>query len=381
MMAQEAFTDFLPISLVVLQPTSFCNINCNYCYVPGRTQRIRMSDEVFIGIARNILGSKFTSDIINLCWHSGEPLTLPITYYEKAFRILSENAPARLQIRHEFQTNATLINSDWISFLSAHSAKVSISLDGPEELHDAARVSRSGQGTHKASIRGLRLLVESGIKPHVICVLTAASLRQPKEIFKFFEDHGVESILFNVEETIGEHLSKYSDDGAAFREFLLIYLKQTTIFRSAQRIQNIDSVASRLFSRFPKPLFETLYRPFGHISVGVSGDYWTYSPELGLDSDAKNFILGNVLRNPLGAESVATKIEKLNEEIQKGIEICRTNCGYFSLCGGGSPGHKYSEGRKLAIGKTAFCQNNIIAVADALSERAVNQMPMHWTPE
>jgi uncharacterized protein len=28
--------DFGPIALVVLQPTSFCNLDCDYCYLPER---------------------------------------------------------------------------------------------------------------------------------------------------------------------------------------------------------------------------------------------------------------------------------------------------------------------------------------------------------
>ena len=27
---------FGPINLVVIQPTSFCNLNCDYCYLPDR---------------------------------------------------------------------------------------------------------------------------------------------------------------------------------------------------------------------------------------------------------------------------------------------------------------------------------------------------------
>ena len=40
------------VRVLVLQPTSFCNIDCSYCYVPDRTISHRMKDDVLAGIAK-----------------------------------------------------------------------------------------------------------------------------------------------------------------------------------------------------------------------------------------------------------------------------------------------------------------------------------------
>ena len=34
------------IELLILQPTSFCNIECDYCYLPGRNNPARMNEQV-----------------------------------------------------------------------------------------------------------------------------------------------------------------------------------------------------------------------------------------------------------------------------------------------------------------------------------------------
>ena len=38
----EDFSPRLQTRLLVLQPTPFCNINCDYCYLPNRTDTRRM---------------------------------------------------------------------------------------------------------------------------------------------------------------------------------------------------------------------------------------------------------------------------------------------------------------------------------------------------
>ena len=35
--------DFGPLNLVVIQPNSFCNLDCDYCYLPDRHLHNRLS--------------------------------------------------------------------------------------------------------------------------------------------------------------------------------------------------------------------------------------------------------------------------------------------------------------------------------------------------
>jgi uncharacterized protein len=73
------------ISLLVLQPSPFCNINCDYCYLPNRSSKKRMP----LGIVGATIEKVFEADLVlgplTVIWHAGEPLAVPISYYEQAF--------------------------------------------------------------------------------------------------------------------------------------------------------------------------------------------------------------------------------------------------------------------------------------------------------
>ena len=54
------------------------------------------------------------------------------------------------------QTNGTLIDDDWCTFFLQWHAGVGVSIDGPRELHDRNRRTRSGAGTFDRTIAGIR---------------------------------------------------------------------------------------------------------------------------------------------------------------------------------------------------------------------------------
>jgi hypothetical protein len=45
----------------------------------------------------------------------------------------------------------------------------------------------------------------------------------------------------------------------------------------------------------------------------------------------------------------------MTRDIAAGVEACRNECEYFSVCGGGAPVNKLSENGSFATSKTSFC--------------------------
>ena len=73
-------------------------------------------------------------------------------------------------------------------------------------------------------------------------------------------------------------------------------------------------------------------------------------------------------------------------DINAGVETCRKECDYFSICGGGAPVNKLSENGTFASTQTSFC--NLIQITPAnLILTAFEQMeasltfPARSTPE
>ena len=82
------------ISLLVLQPSPFCNINCDYCYLPNRTSKKRMPLEVVAATIEKVFAADLVLGPLTVIWHAGEPLAVPISYYEQAFDEIRRKAPA-----------------------------------------------------------------------------------------------------------------------------------------------------------------------------------------------------------------------------------------------------------------------------------------------
>jgi hypothetical protein len=72
--------DPVPFDQVVLQPTSLCNLNCLYCYVPFRNEDRRMSPAVTERLAESLWALPKHQNPIYILWHFGEPLAVGLQH-------------------------------------------------------------------------------------------------------------------------------------------------------------------------------------------------------------------------------------------------------------------------------------------------------------
>lgn len=111
------------LRLLVLQPTPFCNIDCSYCYLSDRKSTATMSLETVNLICRRVFESPRLDRQLEVAWHGGEPLVVPLAWYEDALELMAKQRPAVLQLKHCFQTNGLLVNEDWARFFARTGAK------------------------------------------------------------------------------------------------------------------------------------------------------------------------------------------------------------------------------------------------------------------
>ncbi|MEM9924461.1 MAG: radical SAM protein [Cyanobacteria bacterium P01_D01_bin.50] len=147
---------------MILQATSFCNLNCDYCYLPDRQSKKVFNLDLIEPIFKNIFSSPLLKDNFAVCWHAGEPLAVPISFYEQAIAKINQVAEQynhqNIHFDQDLQTNATLINQAWCDLFIKHDFQLSVSLDGPDFIHDAHRKTRKGLGTHAGTMRGIKQL-------------------------------------------------------------------------------------------------------------------------------------------------------------------------------------------------------------------------------
>ena len=76
------------LDLLVIQPTPFCNLDCDYCYLPNRQSKERIQPHVLRRLFERVFESDLVAEEFTVVWHAGEPFGLPIFFYHEAFEII-----------------------------------------------------------------------------------------------------------------------------------------------------------------------------------------------------------------------------------------------------------------------------------------------------
>lgn len=370
--ASHIASEFGPLQLLILQATPFCNIDCKYCYLPDRQVTRRMKADVAEAAVRFVLDSGLVEDRFTVCWHAGEPLAVPISYYRQVVNRIRDVIGSRCDVFYNVQTNGTTINQEWCDFFREYDFQIGMSIDGPQFLHDANRVTRNGEGTFAATMRGAELLKKNGVPFHVIAVLTRASLPHANLLFDFFREVGATALGYNIEEAEGvrrsSSIAKASESEYASFLRTLSDRSRTATLPNSLYIRELATMESniRAFGSGKGMTRGQENRPFAIMSVDYNGNISTFSPEmLGCTGGRyNNFLFGNVLRDRLEDVVAAPPFRDALRDINLGIEMCEQTCEYFDICGGGAPSNKFYENGTFVSTETINCRFKIKIVAD-----------------
>ncbi|BBZ46466.1 cyclophane-forming radical SAM/SPASM peptide maturase GrrM/OscB [Mycobacterium parmense] len=366
-----------PVRLLILQASPFCNIDCTYCYLSTRSQTKRISFDTVEAIAKFLRDVPVKSPPLTVCWHAGEPLAVPIAFYERAFTCFAE-MPGAPAVRHSFQTNATLITDDWCDFFKRWSVHLGVSVDGPRELHDSQRIDRAGRGTFDRVMRGIAKLRQHDVAFGVISVLTERSLGAPDDMWEFYRSNGIRRVAFNVDEGKGVHEESSltaSEHLSAFRDFMsrIADLQERD---PAISVRELDGMRRHLSASPDTDVTKTDNRPGAIININSDGDLTTFSPELlgQVHPRYGRFAWGNVHKDSWSDFAGNSQLRRARADVQAGVELCRQQCPYFAVCGGGCPSNKLAEHDTFVATQTMKCRFKIQAVADVVIERLERRM-------
>ena len=365
--------DVLSVELLVLQPTSFCNIDCKYCYLPNRSSRTKMTFETVDRVFSGLFSSGWVGNKLDVLWHAGEPLVLGVDYYTEAFRVIRSVTRSDVQLQHYFQTNGMLINDRWCEFFKANNARVGVSIDGPQEIHDSNRVTRSGRSTFAQSLAGIRCLQRHGLAFGVISVLGMASLSKAQELHEFYQSEGIKNVCFNVEEIEGANTtsSLSSPDAVVkFENFMREFWNLTVKTKRPYSIREFRQMFQNILTSEGRTVHNTLVTPFAILSVDHEGNFTTFSLELlgQKNEEYGDFIIGNFWKTKLENSLESNVFKRLSHDVAAGVDLCRKSCQYFPVCGGGSPVNKLYENGTFASTDTMYCRLHAQVIADIAVE-------------
>ena len=352
-----------------MQPTPFCNIACDYCYLAERDAKRFMSEDVVRAATRNARESGLLGRELNVVWHAGEPLVAPAAFYERAFGIMNEEAGASTAVRHSIQTNAMLIDEPWCDLFRRWGVHVGVSVDGPADIHDRHRKTRDGRPTHARVMQGIERLQRAGIAFDAIAVVTDASLERADAIVDFCLAAGIPAIGFNVDEQEGVRTtSSLAGADASVEGFFERVFERAADVPERLRVRELHEALGRVAAGLPVVTVaghampaNPQVMPFATTTIDCTGRFSCFSPEL-IDqrhADYGSFDFGNVLHGRMIDALATDRFAAVFDDILAGNDACRAACPYFSLCGGGSPVNKLNERGSFRVAETRYCRQTI----------------------
>ena len=190
------------IERVCISVNSVCNLKCTYCYffiepgkLPGPKVLSREDLDVILGNVERY-GRRPEADKpvkVNFVG-SGEPL-MEWKSIHAAVAGLRERRPAHA-VRFYTVTNGLLLSRKVAQQMREIGLGPSVSLDGPEHIHDATRVRHNGRGSHRAAMKGIEALREEGTTVAVNVTMTRQVVANLEAVFDFIQEQGFEKVIF-----------------------------------------------------------------------------------------------------------------------------------------------------------------------------------------
>jgi uncharacterized protein len=183
---------------VIMKPTDQCNLTCGYCYVADHRRATRMSEQVLqaaMAMLSQMLGRRRR---IHFIWHGGEPLVMPLSFFEAAL-VQQERYFPGWTVENCVQTNGTLLTRDNVRFFVDHGFSISLSIDGPQDLHDRNRTFANGRGSYERVMRAVSLLREAGQVVGAVAVMTPETVKSVDRLYRMMSD---ERINFRINPVI-----------------------------------------------------------------------------------------------------------------------------------------------------------------------------------
>lgn len=178
---------------------SACNLRCSYCYylekkVLYKEHILRMSPDTLEEFIKQYIEAQ-KIPVVTFVWQGGEPSLAGIEFYKTVLQLQKKYANGK-RIENAFQTNGTYIDEAWSIFFKENDFLVGISIDGPENLHNAFRKDALGNNSWKKVMEGIALLHKHKVEFNTLTTVNRITGDHPLAIYRFLKDIGSGFIQF-----------------------------------------------------------------------------------------------------------------------------------------------------------------------------------------
>jgi uncharacterized protein len=376
------------INTYLLKIAAFCNLNCSYCFMFNlqdttyRGKEKIMPLEIVQAAANKMveLARQQNINSLNISFHGGEPLLAGKDWFRRAIAILREAGGDHVSFHFGVQTNAVLIDDEWLDLFQDHGIDVGVSLDGPREINDRARLNFAGDSTYEKTVAGIKKLQErDGLFGGVLCVIDPST--HGLDIYRHFRELGIKRIDFLWPLDFNWNSPPPSllvADQTPFADYLI------PIFDEWWH-RDGDAISVRYF--------ESILRGLVGARIGLDSLGGNPINIVAIDTDGSVEPLDSLRSGDDGFTDVGLRIQRdpLSELYDKELfqaalsgrnglcEKCKA-CVFGDTCGGGYMPHRYSRANGFD-NPSVYCRdlwkliNHILATAMSEVEKPFQEAP------
>ena len=349
---------------IILKVCERCNINCTYCYVFNLGNEISTNSKPIISqqIIKDLkkfferASQEYDIETIQVDFHGGEPLLIGKKRFENACHELVSGNYNGARFDIACQTNAILIDNEWIDIFSKYNISVGISIDGPKHINDKHRLDKKGRSTYEGTVNGLMMLQEAWRakrlidEPGILCVANPSV--SGAEIYRHFVDV-LKCKKFDFLLPDESHDTCKNPDGLA--DFYCSAIDE--FFSDADR-----DIYVRYFHTHIQSMLSPKFNPVMGVSkskedtlaftVGSDGQFYV-DDTLRATNDLIFTPIGNVDSLSLSEALSSWQMKKYISVNNQLPEVC-THCIWKKICGGGRHIQRYSKTDDFNR-ETVFC--------------------------
>ncbi len=340
----------MPINTFFLRVAARCNLNCDYCYVFKHRDRswekmpAAISDNVINKFAQRIYEYIYEKKLkqINVIFHGGEPLFIGKKRLIEIVDKIRDVCKNEASISFSLQTNGTLLDEKFLDDCANRGIGISLSVDGPEKVHNSHRKYRSGLGSFQDVSNAIDLLKKYPmIFEGVIGVINPNFT--PEEVLSFYDNKDLTNMdLLLPDSTYVEPPVGRENDYFMYSNWLINAFDSWFTKHQRLHYRTFEHILQGLLGN--KLTLDTFgLGKLDYITVETDGSYHTSDIMKVAYENAS--ATGLTLFDASISEAISSeKILEYNKLLSwDNLPSECKNCEFGGICGGGCLPHRFSN--------------------------------------
>ncbi|MBI4244401.1 MAG: radical SAM protein, partial [Planctomycetes bacterium] len=301
-----------------------CNLNCAYCDVnKGKYTNEEYMSPATAKKAIDFLISNTTTNKLIIIFYGGEPL-LNFSTIKEAVKYCKA---CHVNYSFDFQihTNGVLLNEQMCKFFSDNNSTVTVSIDGPQNIHDKYRVNLNGNGSYTKISNNMKMLRDYNVKTNITCVVNKIDRTDIAELYTYLRD----TFTFVNLITIKHEKSSYAN--VATNELVSDFLRIDKIQGTDNNSGYTHCIPSQVMRAL---IYKILFIPSQDHYVCPQGNRWiSVTPNGDIYLCQHSIMYNNFVNNEFMAGNInkTFKPEQLLKTTNYIMQKCQ-DCSLYNLC-------------------------------------------------